>query len=115
MGKTIQAETRQRAWPQEGWTRIPFWVYTDPELFEREMETFFYGRSWNYVALDCEVPEPGAYKRSWIGTRQVIVVRQKDGGVAVLENRCAHRGSRVCWQNKGKVELKATCEAVAAK
>ena len=104
MGKTLQAETAERTWPKEGWTRIPFWVYTDPELFEREMDHFFYGPSWNYVALDCEVPEPGSYKRSWIGQRQVIVVRKADGDIAVLENRCAHRGARVCWQNKGRVD-----------
>ena len=104
MGKTLQAETATRTWPKEGWTRIPFWVYTDPDLFEREMDHFFYGPSWNYVALDCEVPEPGSYKRSWIGQRQVIVVRKADGDIAVLENRCAHRGARVCWQNKGRVD-----------
>jgi anthranilate 1,2-dioxygenase large subunit len=104
MGKTLQAETATRTWPEEGWTRIPFWVYTDPGLFEREMDRFFYGPTWNYVALDCEVPEPGAFKRSWIGQRQVIVVRKADGDIAVLENRCAHRGARVCWQNKGRVD-----------
>jgi anthranilate 1,2-dioxygenase large subunit len=104
MGKTLQAETALRSWPAEGWTRVPFWVYTDPAIFEREMEKFFYGPTWNYVALDCEVPEPGSFKRSWIGTRQVIVVRQKDGGIGVLENRCAHRGARVCWQNRGQVD-----------
>ncbi len=104
MGKTIQAEAGARNWPEEGWTRVPFWVYTDPDVFEREMETFFYGPTWNYVGLDCEIPEPGSFKRSWIGTRQVIVVRLKDGNVTVLENRCAHRGARVCWQNKGRVD-----------
>jgi anthranilate 1,2-dioxygenase large subunit len=104
MGKTLQAETGTRMWPQEGWTRVPFWVYTDPDVYAHELEVFFYGASWNYVGLDCEVPEPGSFKRSFIGERQVIVVRNKDGGIAVLENRCAHRGARVCWTNKGKVD-----------
>ena len=104
MGKTLQAEGVRQSWPQEGWTRVPFWIYTDPEIYQRELETFFYGSSWNYVALDCEVPEPGHYKRSWIGERQVVVVRGKDDAIHVWENRCAHRGSRVCWQNKGRVD-----------
>ncbi|HEY8245391.1 MAG TPA: aromatic ring-hydroxylating dioxygenase subunit alpha [Casimicrobiaceae bacterium] len=103
MGKTLQAETIARAWPKEGWTRVPFWVYTDPDVFAREMDVFFYGDTWNYVGLDCEVPEVGSFKRSWVGERQVIVVRGKDG-IKVLENRCAHRGARVCWQNHGKVD-----------
>jgi len=104
MGKTLQAESGAGAWPKEGWTRIPFWIYTDPDLFQREMDTFFYGPSWNYVGLDCEIPEPGSFKRSWIGERQVVVVRDKDGSIVVHENRCAHRGARFCWNNKGKVD-----------
>ena len=52
MGKTLQAEAIARAWPKEGWTRVPFWVYTDPDVFAREMDVFFYGNTWNYVGLD---------------------------------------------------------------
>jgi anthranilate 1,2-dioxygenase large subunit len=100
MGKSLDAETAPRTWPQEGWTRVPYWIYTDPEIYRRELETFFYGPSWNYVALECEVPEPGSYKRSWIGERQVVVVRGKDGEVHVWENR----GARLCWQNTGRVD-----------
>lgn len=104
MGRSIEAEVPLRTWPAEGWTRVPYWIYTDPDIYARELSTFFYGDGWNYVALDCEVPEPGSYKRSWIGERQVVVVRGKDGAIHVLENRCAHRGARLCWQNKGRVD-----------
>jgi len=104
MGKSIQVEASPRSWPLEGWTRVPYWVYTDPDLYARELETFFYGKGWSYVALDCEVPEPGSYKRSWIGERQVVAVRGKRGEIHVWENLCAHRGARVCWQNKGRVD-----------
>lgn len=104
MGKSMEAETTVREWPKEGVTRVPYWIYTDPQLYRRELDRFFYGPAWNYVALDCEVPEPGSFKRSWIGERQVVVVRGTDGAIHVWENRCAHRGARVCWQNKGKVE-----------
>ncbi|QAA95383.1 aromatic ring-hydroxylating dioxygenase subunit alpha [Pollutimonas thiosulfatoxidans] len=96
--------TTDRTWPQEGWTRVPFWVYTDPDIYQRELDTFFYGPSWNYVALECEVPEKGSYKRSWIGERQVVVVRGEEDQIHVWENRCAHRGARLCWKNKGKEE-----------
>ncbi len=101
---TVGMPSAQRNWPQEGWTRVPFWVYTDPEIYQRELETFFYGPTWNYVALECEIPEKGSYKRSWIGERQVVVVRGENDQVHVWENRCAHRGARVCWKNKGKEE-----------
>lgn len=104
MGKSIGAEAGPRNWPLEGWTRVPYWVYTDPDIYRRELDTFFYGKGWCYVALDCEIPEPGSFKRSWIGERQVVVVRGKDGAIHVWENLCAHRGARVCWQNHGRVD-----------
>ena len=109
MGKSLEAEAAVReAWPAEGWTRVPYWIYTDPELYRRELESFYYGPTWNYVALECEIPEPGSYKQSWIGERQVVVVRGKQGQVHVWENRCAHRGARLCWKNKGR-EDSFTC------
>src|SRR3546814_10442163 len=94
MGKSLDAEIGERIWPKEGSTRVPFWVYTDPDIYRRELELFFYGPSWNYVALDCEIPETGSYKRSWIGERQEVVVRGEGGQIHVWENRCAHRGAR---------------------
>lgn len=91
-------------WPDEGITRVPNWVYTDPTIFQKEMDLFFAGKTWNYVGLACEVPEPGCFKRNWIGTRPVILVRGNEDEIYVLENRCAHRGAQVCWQNTGKVK-----------
>jgi len=93
----------ERRWPADGYTRIPYWVYTDAAVFQKEMDVFFAGNTWNYLGLDCEVPEVGCYKRNWIGTRPVIMVRTENGEIAVLENRCAHRGAQICWQNTGKV------------
>ena len=97
-----------RRWPDGGFTRIPYWVYTDPDVFAREMEVFFRGRTWNFIGLDCEVPGPGDFKRSWVGTTPVLLIRNRDGGIEVLENRCAHKGSLVCWENKGTV-TELTC------
>lgn len=96
-----------RRWPEEGITRVPAWIYSDPDLFRRELDEFFAGDSWNFVGLDCEVPEKGDYKRAWIGDRQVIITRDADG-VHVLENRCSHRGGAVVWQNKGHARI-LTC------
>jgi anthranilate 1,2-dioxygenase large subunit len=104
MEEPLNKANNDRAWPKEGWSRVPFWVYTDPDLYKRELDLFFYGRSWNYVALECEIPEKGSFKRSWIGERQVVVVRGENDSVHIWENRCAHRGARLCWKNKGKEE-----------
>jgi salicylate 5-hydroxylase large subunit len=95
-------------WPREGLTRIPFWVYTDRDIYAREQERIFQGPSWNYVALEAEIPNPGDYKRSFIGDKSVVVIRTKDCGVSVVENRCAHRGLQFCQLHLGHAD-ELTC------
>ncbi|MEO5670446.1 MAG: Rieske 2Fe-2S domain-containing protein, partial [Ramlibacter sp.] len=95
---------QMRRWPEERNSSIPAWIYTDPALFTREMEVFQTGPTWNYIGLECEIPEPGDFKRSWVGTKSVVMVRDDDGTVNVLENRCAHRGSMLCWEAKGNAK-----------
>lgn len=108
MTAAASAQIQERRWPDSAAVRIPAWIYTDPELFERELQTFHYGPTWNFVGLECEVPSSGSFKRSWIGRRSVIMVRDETGAIQVLENRCAHRGAMLCWKNKGK-ESSFTC------
>ncbi len=93
-----------RAWPNQRWSRIPNWVYTDPELFRREQERIFEGPSWLYVCLEAEIPNSGDFKRSQLGTKQVLAVRDEHGAVNVLLNRCAHRSAQFCNANTGNAK-----------
>ena len=93
----------QLQWPQEGLTAIPDWVYTHPQIYAREIERIFHGRSWNFVALEAEIPNPGDYKRSYVGPTPVVVSRNTDGTIHVFENRCAHRGAEFCRNLRGNV------------
>ena len=95
---------KERRWPDSGITRIPFWVYADPEIYRLEQERVFGGKSWNYVALEAEVPEPGDFKRSFVGEKPVVVNRDLDGGVNVVVNRCAHRGVQFCKAQRGNAK-----------
>ncbi len=88
-------------WPKEGIARIPFWVYSDPDVYAREQERIFCGPSWSYVALEAEVPRSGDFKRTFIGEKPVVVVRDRDGSINVVENRCAHRGVQFCQRHLG--------------
>ncbi len=88
-------------WPAEGVARVPFWVYSDPDLYTREQERIFRGPAWSYVALAVELPDPGDFLRTAIGDRPVIVVRDAQGELSVLENRCAHRGLQLCTRPRG--------------
>jgi salicylate 5-hydroxylase large subunit len=93
-----------RAWPDEGVTRIPYWVYSDPELYAREQQRVFGGPFWSYVALACEVPAAGDFISTWIGEQPVVVVRQPDGSVRAFLNRCAHRGVAFCRAPSGHAD-----------
>ena len=93
---------RERRWPEEGRTRVPAWVYSDPEIFSREMERIHLGMTWSFVGMECEVPRPGAWKRSSVGTKPVILARDEEGDFNVFENRCSHRGAPVVWNSAGE-------------
>lgn len=93
-----------RRWPEAGTTRVPNWAYTDPEIFAREQERIFEGPNWLYVCLEAEIPNPGDFTRSRLGTREVVAVRGADGGISVLLNSCAHRGMQFCSANRGNAK-----------
>lgn len=88
-------------WEGEGTHRIPFLAYTSDELYRRELERFFYRGHWCYVGLEAEVPNVGDFKRTVVGERSVIMVRNAEGGISVVENVCAHRGMRFCRERHG--------------
>ncbi|MFT5539461.1 MAG: salicylate 5-hydroxylase large subunit [Alphaproteobacteria bacterium] len=90
-----------RKWPEEGFTRVPYWVYSDPKVFQREMDVIFGGPTYNYIGLECEIPNPGDFRRTFIGDKPVIFTRDEDGQVQVVANRCAHRGVKFCYQEHG--------------
>jgi phenylpropionate dioxygenase-like ring-hydroxylating dioxygenase large terminal subunit len=80
--------------------RIHASLYTDPRIFDDEMERIFH-RGWVFVGHASEVPGAGDFVRRTIGTQPVIMVRGADGEVAVLLNRCMHRGTMVCAADRG--------------
>lgn len=92
---------QQIRWESEGTSRIPFMAYTDDGQHKKELERFFYTKHWNYVGLEAEVPNAGDYKRTVVGERSVLMVRDADGSISVVENVCAHRGMQFCRERHG--------------
>lgn len=88
-------------WEGQGTERIPFGIYTREDIYRRELERFFYNGHWCYVGLEAEVPNAGDFKRTVIGERSVIMVRDPAGNINVVENVCAHRGMRFCRERNG--------------
>ncbi|MEV0109774.1 Rieske 2Fe-2S domain-containing protein [Nocardia sp. NPDC050799] len=80
--------------------RVNMNVYTDNDIFHLEMRRIFY-RTWIYVGHESEIACAGDYLTTYIGQVPVIVSRDEDGGINVLINRCAHRGTTVCQRDRG--------------
>ena len=80
--------------------RIHASLYTDPQIFADELERVFH-RGWVFVGHDSEVARPGDFVTRHLGTEPVVMARGKDGAIAVLVNRSAHRGTMVCGAERG--------------
>lgn len=76
-------------------------VLSDRDVYDYELRNLF-GKTWNLVAHESEIPEPGDYVMRYMGEDSVIVTRDKQGGINVLLNVCAHRGMQVCRAEGGK-------------
>jgi phenylpropionate dioxygenase-like ring-hydroxylating dioxygenase large terminal subunit len=84
--------------------RVDGRVYTDPAIFDAEMDRIF-GHTWVYVAHVSEIRQPGDYKTTFVGRQPVVVTRDVDGQIRVLFNRCRHRASIVCREPSGNASL----------
>jgi phenylpropionate dioxygenase-like ring-hydroxylating dioxygenase large terminal subunit len=78
-------------------------VYSDPQIFELEMERLF-GRAWLILGHESQIKQHGDYFRTEMARQPVIVTRHSDGSVRVLFNRCSHRGALVCHEQEGRAK-----------
>ena len=92
-------------WPGKNLTEVPYAVYDDEQIYARERERIFQGPTWNILGLECEVPEAGDYKTTFLGDIPIVVVRGQDGALRGFENRCAHRGALLCLEKFGKTKV----------
>ena len=95
-------------WPKEGNSRVPYRMFTDPEIYRAELDRVFLGPTWQFLAIADELPNPGDYKTTFLGETPVIVTRGEDGAIHAMVNRCAHRGNLVCLKRQGNADL-LTC------
>lgn len=96
-------------WPEDSLARVPYWVYQDEANYQRELQRLFEGATWNFVCLEADIPNKGDYRTNVIGALPVIVVRDSDGAINCFENRCAHRGALIAFDDGGTVENQFKC------
>lgn len=80
--------------------RVHRLIYTDPAIFREEMTRVF-GAVWVYLGHESEIPERNDFVRTRLGLRPIVLVRDSQGVVRALFNRCTHRGATVCRRDRG--------------
>ncbi len=84
-----------KIWPAHDYSRVPYRLYHDAEIYAREQEAIFRGPTWSFLALEAEIPNPGDFRATYLGETPIIVNRDDHGLVKAFVNRCAHRGALV--------------------
>ena len=97
----MQAVDHGTTFPRRDGSRVPYDVFTSPEIYALEQERIFRGPTWSFLGLEAEIPNAGDFKRSYIGETPVVMTRDQNGELAAWVNRCAHRGAMICRVNRG--------------
>lgn len=82
-----------------GWS-LPAWTYADAEFFQAERARIF-RPSWQIVAHDSDLPNPGDFHTLDHAGESIIVIRGDDGQVRAFTNVCRHRGARIVMEGSG--------------
>jgi len=89
-------------------TTLPGKYYTDPEIFRREIERFYFG-SWICAGRTEQISKPGDYFLRELLGESIIVTRDQSGEVRAFFNVCRHRGTRMCTQPEGAFSGRIIC------
>ena len=73
---------------------LPPACYTDPDIYERELETIFRA-SWIGVGRADRWKSPGDYAAFKLAGIPIIVLRGKEGQLRAFANSCRHRGTQL--------------------
>ncbi len=79
-------------------------IFVNDGIFAEELEKLF-ARAWLFVGHESQIPEPGDYFTSRMGTESVILCRDKTRRIHVFLNTCRHRGMKVCRYDQGNTPL----------
>jgi len=87
--------TLEAAWPRPDYSRVPYQLYHDAEVYRREQERIFRGPTWSVLGFEAELPNPGDFIVTYVGDTPVVVNRDAAGAINAFVNRCAHRGAEI--------------------
>ena len=99
VGSGMAATRYRKLVDAEGGT-IDRGIFVDDEIFAAEQEQVF-TRAWLFIGHESQIPDPGDFFTSRMGTESVIMARDKLGEIHVFLNSCRHRGMKVCRYDEG--------------
>ena len=83
--------------------RVHHSVYSDPAIFDLEMQRLF-SKAWLLIGHASQIVNEGDFIHTRMAREPVIATRHRDGSIQVLINRCAHRGALVCHEHAGNAK-----------
>ena len=87
--------------PDDGVYRVSRRMFTEPELFDLEMELIF-EKTWIYACHESEIAQPNDFITMQAGRQPLIITRDANGQLNALINSCAHRGATLTRVSKGR-------------
>lgn len=86
--------------PTEGVFRIARDMFTEPQLFDLEMQHIF-EKKWIYACHESEISNNHDFVTVRIGRQPLIITRDGEGRLNALVNACQHRGTTLTRVGKG--------------
>ena len=83
-------------------------VYVDPDIYRTELDRIF-AKTWQWIAHESEILEPGDYVTAMIAGRSVVVTRNKANELSAFYNTCSHRGAALTEKTKGNCGDRFVC------
>ena len=83
-------------------SEIPYEVYVNPAIYDREMQELFQGPVWHFLGFESALTQEHNYFTTEIAGLPIVVV-QDHGTIRAFVNRCIHRGSLLCIAQTGRI------------
>src|SRR5690606_31116908 len=86
--------------PDQGLYRVAREIFTEPALFELEMEHIF-EKTWIYACHESQIARPHDFYAVTIGRQPIIVTRDGENNLHAFANACRHRGATLVRVTRG--------------
>ena len=90
--------------PEDGVFRVNRAIFTDQEVFEREIEQIFES-GWVFLGIESQAENPHDFFTTTMGRVPVMVQRDGEGTLRGFVNSCPHKGARLAQTRAGNARL----------